>query len=528
VAITYPGTIDVFINPTGANTLDSPDHATQHSDVNDAIEAIESVVGTTAGTNILKSFSAGDFPARINGSNVLQHSITGTATLTGGTIAGTGVYYKNLPFGLSVIATGIGYKGDYICDGVADEAQIGSAITALSAQGGGRLHLSAGTFNVSAPINLANNVSIVGQGIGNTIIKQQNSIQDNVIFGGTVSNFLLQDFSIDGNKANNATGDNGIVLYSCGSANIFRVSAYNNKLKGIALSDANTDIVISNCETYLNDQDGIGVASGTATLANRISIVDNYSHDNTLYGIGLIVPSASYLQTQNLTVMGNRLKDNGTYGIEVFGAKGARIIGNHIEGFGNEGIDLGSTSDAAYKVTNCVVMGNVIKNPSANDKDGINMQSADNCIIQGNIIFDDQGTAKLRYGIRYNSGTGNKVFNNNVRNGTASNAEVYGISGTNGAANIYESVNAFSGNGTLDASGANIIRVQAGTAGTVLAINNGYPGQQLTLMFADSNTTIADSGNFQLSAAYTSGAGDTLGLMNYNGTVWLELFRSNN
>lgn len=76
----YPGTLDSFSNPTSSNTLDSPDHAGQHSDTNDAIEAIQSVLGTTAGTSVLKDFAAGQFPARVNsGGTILQ-------LLTGGTI----------------------------------------------------------------------------------------------------------------------------------------------------------------------------------------------------------------------------------------------------------------------------------------------------------------------------------------------------------------------------------------------------------------------------------------------------------
>ena len=80
MATSYPGTLDVFTNPVGTNTLDDPDHANQHADANDAIEAIQAVVGTTAGTNVLSPFSAGEFPARVNtGGTIVQ-------TLTGGTI----------------------------------------------------------------------------------------------------------------------------------------------------------------------------------------------------------------------------------------------------------------------------------------------------------------------------------------------------------------------------------------------------------------------------------------------------------
>ena len=41
MATNFPGSQDSFTNPTSSDTLDSPDHAAQHSNVNDAVEAIE-------------------------------------------------------------------------------------------------------------------------------------------------------------------------------------------------------------------------------------------------------------------------------------------------------------------------------------------------------------------------------------------------------------------------------------------------------------------------------------------------------
>lgn len=48
MAITFPTTLDSFNNPTGTDQLTSPDHATQHSDVNDAVEALEAKVGVNS------------------------------------------------------------------------------------------------------------------------------------------------------------------------------------------------------------------------------------------------------------------------------------------------------------------------------------------------------------------------------------------------------------------------------------------------------------------------------------------------
>jgi len=81
MAITYPGTLDTFVNPTGTSTLDSPDHALQHSNVNDAIEAVQAVVGTTAGTAALMDFAAGDFALERSGGTATNLSLAGTPVL---------------------------------------------------------------------------------------------------------------------------------------------------------------------------------------------------------------------------------------------------------------------------------------------------------------------------------------------------------------------------------------------------------------------------------------------------------------
>ena len=41
MATNFPGSQDSFTNPTSSDTLDSPDHAAQHADANDSIEAIQ-------------------------------------------------------------------------------------------------------------------------------------------------------------------------------------------------------------------------------------------------------------------------------------------------------------------------------------------------------------------------------------------------------------------------------------------------------------------------------------------------------
>ena len=89
----YPGAIDNFTNPSSGDTLDSATvpHATQHSNANDAIEAIETELG------INPSGSYADIVTRLNANDVsdalkapiASPTFTGTVTIpTGASISG--------------------------------------------------------------------------------------------------------------------------------------------------------------------------------------------------------------------------------------------------------------------------------------------------------------------------------------------------------------------------------------------------------------------------------------------------------
>lgn len=63
MAINYPTSLDTFVNPTGTDPLTTPSHAGQHTDINDAVEALQVKVGVTNSTD------ANSIEARLN--NVL-------------------------------------------------------------------------------------------------------------------------------------------------------------------------------------------------------------------------------------------------------------------------------------------------------------------------------------------------------------------------------------------------------------------------------------------------------------------------
>jgi hypothetical protein len=60
MASTYPTSLDSFTNPSASSLLTSPSHAQQHSDINDAMEAVQTklAIGNTVITRTFNTYTA--------------------------------------------------------------------------------------------------------------------------------------------------------------------------------------------------------------------------------------------------------------------------------------------------------------------------------------------------------------------------------------------------------------------------------------------------------------------------------------
>jgi hypothetical protein len=101
LATNYPGALDSFTNPTSTDTLNSPSHADQHADANDAIEAIQAELGTDpAGTESTVKARLTTIESDVSG----KISASSTDTLTNKTFDanGTGNSISNVDLAADV------------------------------------------------------------------------------------------------------------------------------------------------------------------------------------------------------------------------------------------------------------------------------------------------------------------------------------------------------------------------------------------------------------------------------------------
>jgi len=138
MASTFPTALDAFTNPTATSLLTSPNHAQQHSDINDAVEALEAKVAI--GATVLGAWIdytptwTGAFinPVIGNGSiagrySLVNKTVTAQILITMGstTTYGNGAYFFSLP--VTAAATLSGYPA--LGAGWANDVSAGGATT---------------------------------------------------------------------------------------------------------------------------------------------------------------------------------------------------------------------------------------------------------------------------------------------------------------------------------------------------------------------------------------------------------------
>jgi len=211
-------------------------------------------------------------------------------------------------------------KADAWCDGTADQTEINLAITGLAARGGGIVRLTQGTYALSAAIEMKSNVSLVGAGIGATIIEKNcndYAIRGDGASGSELTYIAIQDLTISQNVADTNADKHLVYLDYCNEVIISDVQlndAYARALYCEVCDDIQlTQLTVNGCDT--EGVEAIYLANSPNIILNSVVIQDSTC------SYGIVASSVSRLEMSNIRVSGLRrtLAGGSAIGLFIYG-----------------------------------------------------------------------------------------------------------------------------------------------------------------------------------------------------------------
>jgi parallel beta-helix repeat protein len=332
---------------------------------------------------------------------------------------------------------------DYYCDGTDDNKQIQAAIDLLSASGGGTVILSPGTFTISTYITLADNVTVTGDGIGQTIIERNASTNVPALTATNLSGGQLFDLTVKRNSSDSQTSDL-IKLNSSGgtgadSLRFERIAVRDSKGAGISIArvadSVFKDVVVSGTTTvtglsisnatnciitgcFIDDCSfrGIDVSSTSSAITITDCVVDSLSE-----GSGAVTAVGIYLDADNSTIAGCKITNASISG-SASGFFGVYCLGDN-SAITNTIVENCSTVAQQYSI---YIIGN---------DTSLNGCIVKNCDADTNIYGISASLATPMSGCKVktlsNSGTGVTIGISIPTNGNATSCIVDGVTTTN-------------------------------------------------------------------------------------------------
>ena len=433
-----------------------------------------------------------------------------------------------------------GATGDGVTD---DTTALQSALTSLS--GGGCLYLPAGSYIVSDVLRVPAEVSIIGDGKeASSSIKMADGANLDVVLAHSnwySNNAFSQrgslwfNFSINGNRDNQASGSGHGIIATPFYHHIADVTVTNTRGNGIYFPDTTrngTTITgtgvenkVINCRIRGCDLSGIRVDDNGAWTDGMI--LNNDISDCGVFGIGAI-------RAAGWRICGNRTYQTSKTAIRADKASWTQISGNLIDSYG------GSADVGTY----CAIELNSY----------LGFSGAQGTIISDNVIFNDTNNGSNSYdGIKVITGTGNSnshvsITGNIIRgNGTerairlqGDNSELEVIVADNliknvgsylsksGDVTVYGKntpatvTSIADGDATPSVLSTSLFSTSNTSPTTITNFNDGFIGQEITLIIGDSNTTIDFSGsNLKGNGGIDwSPSSDDFMTCTFNGTNW--------
>ena len=300
-------------------------------------------------------------------------------------------------------------QADYVCDGVDDDVEIQAAIDALPANGG-KVVLLEGTFNISSTILISKEtVFIEGMGAGDlaaaadsgtTIFLANNSDCDVIAnLNATQRVLYLHNFTIDGNKTNQASGHginiNNLQVGGHYKHGIFNLNIYYCKQHGIF-----SNVIAANCGIhgsglYVAGCDGAGMYLTNGAQGSHIK-TPNWFVSNGAEGVYIGGGSDCILELycENNGTVGAELHNtnsivtvwsggNQTVGVFAVGLNSSIV---HVNTYNNN-LSEGSHAElACQNCTNSAFTGKLETNLALANRDALAVSgSMDGCVFRGRL-----------------------------------------------------------------------------------------------------------------------------------------------
>jgi predicted small metal-binding protein len=166
MAILFPIALDQLLNPTGVDSVQLVPHAAQHSNANDAIEALETKVGVNNSTDVASiDYKVRDLISKIYTNEMAQDTIA--AALAAGTHTNITVGYDDVANSLSLTAN---YDDEEVMDAIATSLTAGTGITKVYNDVANTITISVDTTVIATKTYVDTAVSGLSNTVGTTYV----------------------------------------------------------------------------------------------------------------------------------------------------------------------------------------------------------------------------------------------------------------------------------------------------------------------------------------------------------------------
>ena len=295
-------------------------------------------------------------------------------------------------------------RADYVCDGTDDQEEINDAINEVYNNPnnpglGGSVYLLAGTYNITAPIQLKSNISLIGEGAG-TVLKVVSSSNYNVINAhGTSTNhlsgILISQLRIDGNKDNVSGSNFGISFEYVDDSKITKIWVENLTSSGLGLQNSSCNI-LSKSFFLKNGSDGIYLFSSQDNIISKSNFSENgyagiklESSDNNIIDSNIVYKNDDkgilLNSSSNNIILSNNISYTQTFqGLQLYNSSQFNIVyGNNINN-NKQGFLINQSS------TRNLISSNLIHFPSSGSGYAMSLSQSGSNLLVGNSIYDEE------------------------------------------------------------------------------------------------------------------------------------------